>query len=237
MLKNILKIFGIFILGILGGILGSQILEPYLFEQFFFYKYGLPSPPVYINRTEKIIIQENVAIINAVEKVKKAVIGVKTVTQKGEILEGAGLILTSDGLAITLADLVPKGGDFDFYFDKEKLKYQILKRDLKENLALIKLEGKNLPTVSFGNLEKLKLGERVFLIGVIFEKEEPRKFTNEGIVKYFEENSIETNIFEKKAAGSCLFDIEGNVLGLNELNKEGEVSAIPVTNLRKFTNL
>lgn len=237
MLKNILKIFGIFILGILGGILGGQILQPYLFEQFFFYKYGLPSPPVYINKTEKIIIQENVAIINAVEKVEKAVIGVKTVTQKGKVLEGAGLILTSDGLAITLADLVPKGGDFDFYFGEEKLKYQILKRDLKENLALIKFEEKNLPTVSFGNIEKLKLGERVFLIGVIFEKEEPGKFTNEGIVKYFEENSIETNIFEKKAAGSCLFDIEGNVLGLNYLNEEGEVSAIPVTNLRKFANL
>jgi len=234
MLKNILKIFGIFILGILGGIYGSQILEPYLFEQFFFYKYGLPSPPVYITKTEKIIIQENVALKNAVERVEKAVIGVKTVTQKGKVLEGAGLILTSDGLAVTLADLVPKGGDFDFYFGEEKLKYQILKRDLKENLALIELKEKNLPTTSFGNFEKLKLGERVFLIGVI---EETKKFTNEGIVKYFEENLIKTNIFEKKAAGSCLFDIEGNVLGLNYVNKEGEVRAIPVTNLRKFANL
>jgi S1-C subfamily serine protease len=247
MLKNIFKIFGVFILGVLGGIWGSQILQPYLLEQFFFYKYGLPSPPIYINKTEKIVIQENVALKNAVEKIEKAVIGVKTITKKGKILEGSGLILTSDGLVITLAHLVPKGGDFNFYFDGKEVKYQILKRDLKENLALIKFEENGLPTAGFGNLEKLKLGERAFLVGVIFApvrdgvsngvKEEARKFTNEGIVKYFEENSIETNISEKRASGSILFDIEGNILGLNYLDQEGRVMTIPVSKLRKFANL
>lgn len=236
MLKNIFKIVGIFILGILGGIFGSQILEPYLVEVPFFYLYREPTP-IYINKTEKIVIQENVALKNAVEKVEKAVIGVRTITKNGKVLEGSGLILTSDGLSITLADLVPKGSDFNFYFEGRKLKYQILKRDLKENLALIKLEENNLATASFGNFDKIKLGERVFLVGTIFEKEEPKKFTNEGLIKYFSQTLIQTNIFEKRAAGSGLFDIEGNVLGLNQVAKEGEVSAIPITNIRKFANL
>lgn len=237
MLKNILKIVGIFILGILGGIFGSQILWPYFVEVPLFYKYGLETSPIYINKTEKIVIQENVALKSAVEKVEKAVIGVQTVTKKGKILEGSGLILTSDGLAITLADLVPKGGDFNFSFEGKEVKYQILKRDLEENLALIKLEENNLATVSFGNFDKIKLGERIFLVGVIFEKEEIKKFTNEGIIKYFSQNLIQTNIFEKRAPGSALFDIEGNVLGLNYLDEEGKVNAIPVSNLRKFANL
>lgn len=237
MLKNILKIIGIFILGIWGGIFGSQILWPFFVEVPLFYKYGLESSPIYINKTEKIVIQENVALKNAIEKVEKVVIGVRTVTKKGKVLEGSALILTSDGLAITLADLVPKGGDFNFYFEGKKLKYQILKRDLKKNLALIKLEENNLPTASFGNFEKIKLGERVFLIGVIFEKEQPKKLTNEGLIKYFSQNLIQTNIFEKGAAGSALFDIEGNILGLNYIDETREVSAILVTNLRKFANL
>lgn len=242
MLKNILKILGVFILGILGGIFGGQILESYLVEVPFFYLYREP-PPIYINKTEKIIIQENTALKNAVEKVEKAVIGVKTITKKGKVLEGSGLILTSDGLSITLADLVPKGGDFNFYFEGRKLKYQILKRDLKENLALIKLEENNLATASFGNFDKIKLGGRVFLIGTIFEEatttEEsyPKKFTNEGIIKYFSQTLIQTNISEKRAAGTALFDIEGNVLGLNYVAQEREVISIPITNLRKFANL
>lgn len=229
-------------MGILGGLFASQVLEPYLLEVPFFYKYVTPAP-IYINKTEKIVIQENVAIINAVEKVEKTVVGVRTITKKGKVLEGSGLILTSDGLSITLADLVPKGGDFNFYFEGKKLKYQILKRDLKENLALIKLEENNLATASFGNTDKIKLGGRVFLIGVIFEeatttKESyPKKFTNEGIIKYFSQTLIQTNISEKKAAGTALFDIEGNVLGLNYVAQEREVISIPITNLRKFANL
>lgn len=235
MLKNIFKIVGIFILGLLGGIFGSQILGPYLVEMPFFYLYREP-PPIYINRTEKIVIQENTALINAIEKVEKAIIGVKTVTKKGKVLEGSGLIMTSDGLAVTLADLVPTGANFNFYFEGKKLKYQILKKDSKKNLALIKIEENNMPTASFGNFDKLKPGERVFLVGAIFEKEQAKKMTNEGIIKYFGDDLIQTNIQEKRAAGSALFDIEGRVLGLNQTTDEG-VSAIPISKIKEFANL
>jgi serine protease Do len=233
--QTILKLIGVFILGILGGIFGSQILGPYLVEVPFFYLYREP-PPIYINKTEKIIIQENTALINAIEKVEKAIIGVKAVTKKGRVLEGSGLIMTSDGLAVTLADLVPQGANFSFYFEGKKLEYQILKRDSKKNLALIKIEENNMPTASFGNFDKTKPGERVFLVGTIFEKEEPKKITNEGIIKYFGDDLIQTNIYEKRAAGSALFDIEGRVLGLNQTTDE-EVSAIPISKLKEFANL
>lgn len=237
MLKNIFKIFAIFVLGILGGVFGSQIFGQYLLEMPIFYKYATSTAPIYVNKTEKIVIQENIALKNAIEKVEKAVIGVKTITKKGKALEGSGLILTSDGLAITLADLVPSGGSSNFYFEGRKLKYQIIKRDSKQNLALLKIEENNLPTAGFGNLDKIKLGERIFLIGVIFEKEEPNKFTNEGIVKYSKENLIQTNISEKKSAGGGLFNIEGQIFGLSYINEEGEVSAVPITDIRNFANL
>ncbi len=237
MLKKILKIIGIFILGIFGGIFADQILWPYFVERPLFYQYRLEPNPIYINKTEKIIIQENIALKNAIEKVEKTALGVRTENKKGKFLEGSGLILTSDGLSVTLADLVPKGGNFNFFFEGKKVKAQILKRDLKENLALIKIGENNLPTSGFGNLDKIKLGERVFLVETIFEKEKPKKMANEGIIKYLDENSIQTNIFEKKAAGSPLFDIEGNALGLNQVNENGEVVAIPISKLRKFANL
>jgi len=234
-LKNIFKILAIFILGICGGIFADQILWPYFIERPLFYQYRLEQSPVYVTEKKEITIQENVALQNAVEKVEKVVVGVQTKTGLGQSLEGSGLIITSDGLLVTLADLVPQGSTFSFFVDGQAIHFQILKRDLKENLALVKIEKTNLPTVGFGDLGKIKLGERVFLVGVI-QSPNWGWTVNEGIIKSFDAELIETNIFEKSAiSGSPLFDIEGNVLGLNEIDKEGQVSAIPITKIREFT--
>jgi len=133
--------------------------------------------------------------------------------------------------------LVPQGSNPSFFVDGEMASFQILKRDLKENLALIKIEKTNLPTVAFANLEKLKLGERVFLVGMVFEKiTSPGLVVNEGIVKSFDENSIQTNIFEKiRLQGSPLFNIEGEVLGLNTIDSEGKIITIPISKIKSFS--
>lgn len=237
MIKNLLKILLFFVLGIFGGIFADQILWPFFVERPLFYQYRLEKNPIYLTETKEITIQENVAMTDAIEKVERVVIGVKTKTKAGKNLEGSGLILTSDGLAVTLAELVPQGSTFSFFVDGELTAAQILKRDLKENLALIKIEKTNLSTVGFFNFEKLKLGERVFLIGVI-PPPNGGWTVNEGIVKNFNADSVETNIFEKSAiSGSPLFDIEGNVLGLNKINSAGEIISIPITKIKSFSGL
>jgi len=233
-MKTLLKILGVFILGIFGGIFADQILWPYFIERPLFYQYRLEKNPIYLTERKEITIQENVALKNAIEKVEKTVIGVKTKTKAGKTLEGSGLIVTSDGLLVTLADLVPQGSNFSFFVDGEIASFQILKRDLKENLVLIKIEKTNLPTVSFFDFEKLKLGERVFLVGVA-QPPFGGWVVNEGIVKSFDEDKIETNISENEnLSGSPLFDIEGNFLGLNEINSDGKVISIPVTKIKSF---
>jgi len=229
-LKNVFKILIVFIIGMVGGIFADQILWPYFIERPLFLQYRLSQSPVYVTEKKEITIQENTALTAAIEKVEKVVVGVKTQTGTG-----SGLIVTSDGLMVTLAELVPPGSDFNFFVDNQKVHFQILKRDLKENLALIKLEKENLATVGFTDLEKLKLGERVFLVGTIFVKEEPQEIVNEGIVKSFSQDFIKTNIFEKDILkGSPLFDIEGKVLGLNTIDREGKVIAIPISKIKEF---
>lgn len=235
MIKNLLKIFLLFILGVVGGIFGSEILWPYFVERPLFYQYKLNQPPFYIVE-KKEIIQENIALKEAIEKVEKVVIGLRTELPTGKIIEGSGLIITSDGLIVTLAQLIPQGAKFNFFINGERVHYQILKRDSKENLALVKIEKTNLPTVGFANLEKLKLGERVFLVGKIFIKEQMKTLVNEGVVKYFDQNLIETNIFEKNnLAGSILFDIEGNVVGINKVDSGGQIISLPVSKIRALT--
>ena len=128
MLKNLFKIVGIFILGIGGGIFADQILWPYFIERPLFHQYRLEQSPVYLTERKEVTIQENVALKNAIERVEKTVVGVRSVKKDGKILESSGLIITSDGLVITLAEIVPQGSTFGFFVDGEKVNFQILKR-------------------------------------------------------------------------------------------------------------
>lgn len=238
MLKNIFKILTIFIIGTVGGIFADQILWPYFIERPFFLKYKLEQTPVYVTEKKEITnyIQENVALREIAEKVSGTVIGVKTKVQNGATLEGSGLIVTNDGFLITLADLVPQGSDFAFYIDSKWPEYQILKRDLKNNLALIKVDISGLHTAGFADLERIKLGERVFLSGFNFSSSTaPQLMVNEGIIKIFDKDIIQTNIFETTLInGSPLFDIEGNVVGLSFVGSDNRVAVIPSAKISQF---
>jgi S1-C subfamily serine protease len=235
MSKKILKIIAFFIIGMVGGIFADQIFWPYIVEKPLFYEYRLEKSPVYVTERKEITIQENTALTQAIDKVEKTVIGIKTITKTGEILEGSGLIVTSDGLLITLAELIPKESQFSFFSEGKQFAYQILKRDLENNLALVKIEGTNLPSLGFADLGKLKLGERVFLVGALPLGDWT---ANEGIVKKIDTNLITTNISEEiTLKGSPLFNISGEVLGINTLDSKGEITAIPVDIVKKFIGM
>lgn len=228
MIKNIFKILAVFIIGTVGGIFADQILWPYFFPE---------KTPVYVTERKEITnyIQENTALKEVIDKVSKAVVGVKAKIGDGKILTGSGLAATNDGFLVTLADLLPQGSAFAFYIDGKLPQYQVLKRDFKNNLALVKVDGGGYSTAGFADLGKIKLGERVFLAGFDFSSTTPRLMVNEGIIKIFDKNLIQTNIIETSLInGSPLFDIEGNVVGLSFADEQGRVFAVPVAQIRQF---
>jgi len=236
-MRNISKIIVILILGAIGGFLFQVLILPFLIKQPFFEKFefikNLKERQIIVNPKEEIIIQENVALTKAIDKVEKAIIGIQSKTKSG-----AGVIMTSDGLAVTLNEIIPAGSNYDVFVDGEKVNFKILNRDVKENLASLKIEKSDLLTCKFADLEKIKLGQRVFLKGVVFEQGTPKKVVNEGIIKSFDENTIQTNILEKSSLkGAGLFNLEGEILGLVVINNNGEVSAIPITKIRLFLKL
>lgn len=225
MTKKIAKVIIIFLVGAVGGIFADQIICPYFWEQ----------PAVRVIEKSETIIQENTALEEAVGKVEKTVISILTKTKSGKSLTGSGIIVSSDGLVITLAELLPQGGIFAFFIGDEAQKYQVLKRDLKNNLALVELEKRDLPTVGFADSNNLKLGEKVFLVGSFLDKTSFRKTVNEGIIRFISQDYFQTNILEKSALiGSPLFDIKGELLGLSIIGIDGNVSAIPASKVRNF---
>jgi len=88
-MKNILKIIFVFIVGIAGGIFADQVLWPYLsqrpfFSQYQFSKNQLAQLPTGAVEKEKITIEENTALQDAIERVEKAVVGVRNKNRNGE---------------------------------------------------------------------------------------------------------------------------------------------------------
>ena len=240
-LKQLGALLVIFFFGIAGGIFGSQIVWPLFVERPLFYQYRLNQAPTYINETKEIVVQENTALTEAIEKVKKAVVGVQSINPAGKITFGSGLILTSDGRAVTLNNLVPAGFQPRIVAMGREVKYQVLKRDVQMNLALIKLEGNGFFTVGFA--DSLKLGTRVFLAAnmVSFSADgQPQEqfIVNEGVIRVFNNDEVQTTISDKKEVkGSPLFDIQGNLVGLNDVDSTGRVVAIPAQKIREFAGL
>ena len=235
MSKNIVKIIVIFVFGIFGGIFADQILWPYFIERPLFYKYRLDQAPIVINQTEEIHIEENTALENAVEKVDKSVAGIRIIKSNGKIIEGSGIIVTSDGLIVTLADLVSQQGEVSLFFDGKSANYKVIKKDTKNNLALIKIEEVNLPTVGFADAGSLRFGQRVFLLGAYFKNGNFTKIVNEGIIKTYDQSSIVTNMTDKAyLEGSALFNVKGELVGLNTIDSENRVFSIPINQIREF---
>ena len=233
MKKLILKTIVIFVIGAVGGIFADKVLWSYLVEKPLFEEYNLDDRPVNITKTEKIVIEENTALQEQVDKVSDAVISIKTKTQSGSLLQGSGLVLTSDGLIVTLSKVIPRNSTYSFIINGKEISYQILKRDPESGLALVKLEKDDLSTAEFG--ENAELGERVFLsakVGV----EKIYTTVNQGIVKAKPNGEIQTNIFEDTMMeGSPLFNIKGQIVGINKKTSSGRVVSIPVSTIREFT--
>ncbi len=229
MAKKLFKALVFFLLAIAGGVFAELVVWPYLLTKPVFNRYQIFRPTVYLTETKQVIIQENTALQDAVSKVANTVISVKTKSGTG-----SALIVTNDGLAITLSSLIPQGGTFNFYIDNELQEYQVLRRDSQTNLVLVKLKANGLATAGFADFAGLKLGERVFLV----KAGETQKTVNEGIISSLDENEIGTNIIEtSQANGSPLFDISGNIVGLVQVSASGQVKAVPSFKIRSFLGL
>jgi len=232
--KTIAQVLAILIIGALGALVFEFFIFPYLLLDPSFSNLQLiknfKEGKIVVNQTQQIYIQENAALENAIKNAQKSVVGM----QKNGVIAGSGLIATSDGSIITLASLVSIGGKVNI--SGEVLTYKVVKTDLKNNLSLIKIDKNDLPTVGFADFDKLMPGQRVFLLGVA-SAATGNKFANEGIIRVVDK-PIKTNISEKSiASGTPLFNISGELIGLNFIDQDGKVSAISADTIKSFLGI
>lgn len=251
-LRIIFLILAVLIIGGIGGVLAERIVLPYLAHTAPFNKIcwlkDIENGTTIVNKTEKIIIAENTAMEEAIDKIKPAIVGVvtKKITSPADkteqiIAEGTGFILTADGSIITANHVLPafKLSEQAKYYvikDDKLISAQIVKRDAANNLALIKIQESNLPVVSLGNIEELRLGQRIVLVGAEIQKNIVSKFVNWGIIRNIIDNEFSINL-EKEDwmfSGGPLMNIKAEVIGLVWLDNQGLIKIVTVDKIKNI---
>ncbi len=79
---------------------------------------------------------------------------------------GSGVIITPDGYIITNNHVIEGADEVSVTTnDKEEYTAKVIGSDPGTDIALLKIDAKNLPTVAFGNSDNLKVGEWVLAVG------------------------------------------------------------------------
>ena len=133
---------------------------------------------------------------------------------------GSGFILSADGYVMTNAHVVD-GAD-DVYVkltDKREFKAKIIGVDARTDVALVKIEGNNLPRLTMGDSNKIKVGEWVIAIGSPFDLDNT---VTAGIISAKARDTgdylplIQTDVAVNPGnSGGPLINMRGEVIGIN----------------------
>lgn len=135
---------------------------------------------------------------------------------------GSGFIISSDGYILTNAHVVETADEITVKLnDKREFVAEVIGTDRKTDIALIKINATELPKVTQGNPENLRVGEWVIAIGSPFGFEHSvtagivsakgRSLAQENYVPF-----IQTDVaINPGNSGGPLFNMKGEVVGIN----------------------
>ena len=136
---------------------------------------------------------------------------------------GSGVIVTSDGYILTNNHVVHSAQKLTVVLpDKSKHKAKVIGTDPQTDIAVIKIDVKDLPAATLGNSDNLKIGQWVIADGNPFQLMHTVTAgiisatgrTSIGLAAY--EDFIQTDAsINPGNSGGALADLDGNVIGIN----------------------
>jgi serine protease Do len=165
---------------------------------------------------------------------------------------GSGFIISADGLIITNNHVVEGAGSVLVRMsDRQEFEAEIVGTDPRSDLALIRIDGKDLPVLELSGSDELDVGEWVLAIGSPFGLDysvtagivsaKGRSLPTENGENYVP--FIQTDVaINPGNSGGPLFNLEGEVVGVNSqifTRSGGSIGlsfAIPVSVVRNVVN-
>lgn len=258
-----------FIAGIGGGIVGVKFFEEKIIAE-------KGEKEISKENTKNLSSQEQ-AVIEAVKKASPAVVSViltKNVpifeeywsspfqffpeyrqkgTEKQKVGGGSGFIISSDGLVLTNKHVVEEA-DVDYTVvlsNGKKYSAKVLARDPLNDVAVLKINAQNLPTLKLGDSDKIQVGQSVIAIG--YALGEFQNTVSVGVVSGVGRNIVAGSSYSGKTeelnqliqtdaainegnSGGPLLNLSGEVIGINTAMASGAENigfAIPINSVKK----
>lgn len=165
------------------------------------------------------------AVVGAVERVGPAVVSIRTAAGRRPIGAGAGVIFAPDGLALTNFHVIAQARRIEATLtDGRTLATEVVGQDPFSDLAVLRLDARELPAAMLGESQALKVGQLAIAIG------NPLGYHNtvsagvisalgrtlRGVGGRLIENVIQTDAsLNPGNSGGPLVDGRGRVVGIN----------------------
>jgi len=244
--KGIVGAISLIVIGIVFGAIlvsGFGLVRPSLADL----NLGAAEPPVKLDADASSFSQ---AFIETAEKVTPAIVQISVVSErenphsdwfffpfkdmpKEQRGSGSGIIISEDGYILTNNHVVEGASKVSVGLsDKRQFDATVVGTDPLTDLAVVKIDAKNLPVAFLGNSDNLKVGQWVMAIG------NPLSLASTvtagivsaigrgqlGLIKdsYGVENFIQTDAaINPGNSGGALVDLSGSVIGINSAIASG----------------
>ncbi|MBM7622826.1 S1C family serine protease [Sporohalobacter salinus] len=217
------------------------------------------------SKKEVVVPQEKV-VKNVVKKVGPAVVSI--ITKDIEFIDnqvfapipqqkkgiGSGIIIDEEGYILTNNHVIQDADKIKVMLSNgKKLKAKLIGREVRNDLAVIKVDKDDLPVAPLGNSKKLKVGELAIAIGSPYGLEfrntvttgvisalgrEIRAHNRDGQIML--ENLIQTDAsINPGNSGGPLLNSQGEVIGINTAmmnNAQGMGFSIPINKAKKIVD-
>lgn len=166
-------------------------------------------------------------------------------------LTGSGVIISEDGYIVTNNHVVEGADELTVTLnDNREFSARVVGTDKSTDLALIKVNGKNLPTLPIGNSDNLKVGEWVIAVGnpynlnntvtagIVSAKARGLGATQGGVESFIQTDAA----INQGNSGGALVNVQGELVGINAMlySQTGSYSgygfAIPTVIMNKVVD-
>ncbi len=192
-----------------------------------------------LTREDPDLARLNLAMIRLAKSLRPAVVQIGVSGEKGSEQElpqdhpplppgerprvGSGIILSADGYILTNQHVIEQAGEIEVHLmDDRKFPAEIVGKDARTDLALLKIDASGLPVLPLGDSDKLEVGELVLAIGNPFGLEHSvslgivsRKGRALGGAGAFTDYIQTDASVNPGNSGGPLLNLRGEVIGIN----------------------
>lgn len=198
-------------------------------------------------------------LIQTIEKVSPSVVNINTVRLVHDYYMnvvplrgmGSGIIIDANGLLLTNNHIVEQSESIEVtLFDGRKFKGKLVGTDRTSDIAVVRIEGNDLPPAKLGDSNGVKIGQVAIAIGNPFGFFLQGPTATVGVISALNrtiraEQGVYENLMQTDAhinpgnSGGPLVNIKGEVIGLNSANipfAQGIGFSIPISIAKKIAD-